>query len=144
MSPDFNRARARYHRVSAGARDEAATDSRSGLASAMIGVLWVNAGVSLPLAILAALATGALIGFSIQPFVSAVILQLIFSVQWVKWFGSSLLPTSGMYPPGHTGFDLVLMLKHMILPVIVVSIQTIAAYSRYMRASLLDVMNGEP
>jgi D-xylose transport system permease protein len=36
--------------------------SMSGLASAMIGVLWVNAGVSLPLAILAALATGALIG----------------------------------------------------------------------------------
>ncbi|MBP9049305.1 MAG: sugar ABC transporter permease [Tabrizicola sp.] len=36
--------------------------SMSGLASAMIGVLWVNAGVSLPLAILAALACGALIG----------------------------------------------------------------------------------
>ncbi|QYZ69431.1 sugar ABC transporter permease [Neotabrizicola shimadae] len=36
--------------------------SMSGLASAMIGVLWVNAGVSLPLAILAALATGAVIG----------------------------------------------------------------------------------
>ena len=36
--------------------------SMSGLASAMIGVLWVNAGVSLPLAILAALATGAMIG----------------------------------------------------------------------------------
>lgn len=36
--------------------------SMSGLASAMIGVLWVNAGVSLPLAIVAALAAGALIG----------------------------------------------------------------------------------
>jgi D-xylose transport system permease protein len=36
--------------------------SMSGLASAMIGVFWVNAGVSLPLAILAALAPGALIG----------------------------------------------------------------------------------
>lgn len=36
--------------------------SMSGLASAMIGVLWVNAGISLPLAILAALASGALIG----------------------------------------------------------------------------------
>jgi D-xylose transport system permease protein len=36
--------------------------SMSGLASAMIGVLWVNTGVSLPLAILAALASGALIG----------------------------------------------------------------------------------
>jgi len=36
--------------------------SMSGLSSAMIGVIWVNAGVSLPLAIMAALATGALIG----------------------------------------------------------------------------------
>ena len=36
--------------------------SMSGLSSAMIGVFWVNAGVSLPLAIMAALATGALIG----------------------------------------------------------------------------------
>lgn len=36
--------------------------SMSGLSSAMIGVIWVNAGVSLPLAIMAALAVGALIG----------------------------------------------------------------------------------
>lgn len=87
--------------------------------------------------------TGALIGFSVQPFISAVVLQLFFSVQWAKWFGQPLLPTSGMYPPGHKGFDLMLMLKYMILPVIVVSIQTIAAYSRYMRASLLDVLNSD-
>lgn len=87
--------------------------------------------------------TGALIGFSVQPFISAVLLQLLFSVQWAKWFGSPLLPTSGMYPPGHTGFDLGLMLKYMILPVIVVSIQTIAFYSRYMRASLLEVLNSD-
>ena len=87
--------------------------------------------------------TGALIGFSIQPFISAVLLQLLFSVQWAKWFGDPLLPTSGMYPAGHQGFNLVLMLKFMILPVIVVSIQTIASYSRYMRASLLDVMSSD-
>lgn len=36
--------------------------SMSGLASAMIGVLWVNAGLSLPLAVMAALATGAMMG----------------------------------------------------------------------------------
>lgn len=87
--------------------------------------------------------TGALIGFSIQPFISAVLLQLFFAVQWSKWFGEPLLPTSGMYPPGHTGFDPLLMLKYMILPVIVVSIQTVAAYSRYMRASLLEVLNSD-
>ncbi len=87
--------------------------------------------------------TGALIGFSVQPFISAVLLQLTFAVLWSKWFGSPLLPTSGMYPPGHEGFDPVLMLKYMTLPIIVVSIQTIAAYSRYMRASLLDVLSSD-
>jgi len=87
--------------------------------------------------------TGAIIGFSVQPFISAIILQLFFGVKWAKWFGSPLLPTSGLYPPGHQGFDPVLMLKYMILPVIVVSIQSIASYSRYMRASLLDVLNSD-
>ena len=33
------------------------------------------------------------------------------------------------------------MIKHMILPVTVVAIQIIAGYTRYMRASLLDVSN---
>lgn len=37
--------------------------SMSGLSSAMIGVLWVNAGLPLPLAILAAVAMGAFMGF---------------------------------------------------------------------------------
>ena len=49
------------------------------------------------------------------------------------------LPVAGVYPPGHTGFDLGLRMKHMILPVTVVAIEIIAVYSRYMRASLLEV-----
>lgn len=87
--------------------------------------------------------TGALIGFSIQPFISAVLLQLVFAVYWSRWFGEPLFPTSGMYPPGHSGFDPVLMLKYMVLPMTVVAIQTIAVYSRYMRASLLEVLNSD-
>ena len=37
--------------------------SMSGLASAIVGVLWINTGVPLPLAIVAAVVTGAAIGF---------------------------------------------------------------------------------
>jgi len=37
--------------------------SMSGLASALVGVLWVNMGTPLPLAVLGALATGAIVGF---------------------------------------------------------------------------------
>jgi peptide/nickel transport system permease protein len=85
----------------------------------------------------------AFIGISIPPYVSAIILQLLFAVYWSRWFGSTLFPTSGVYPPGQTGFDLVLMLKHMVLPTLVVAIQIIAVYARYMRSSLLDVLNSD-
>jgi peptide/nickel transport system permease protein len=70
---------------------------------------------------------------AIPPFVSGVALQLIFAVE-LGW-----LPDSRVYPPGQRGFDLVLMMKHLVLPITVVAIQTIAGYARYMRASLLDV-----
>ena len=46
-------------------------------------------------------------------------------------------------PPGHKGFNLVLRLKYLTLPIIVVAIQIIAVYSRYMRASLLEVNNSD-
>jgi peptide/nickel transport system permease protein len=35
------------------------------------------------------------------------------------------------------------MAKHMVLPTVVVAIQIIAVYSRYMRSSLLDVLSSE-
>ena len=85
--------------------------------------------------------TVAFLGISIPPYITAVLFQLLFAVYWSRWFGSTLFPTSGVYPPGHSGFDLFLMLKHMALPTIVVAIQVIAVYSRYMRSSLLDVLN---
>jgi peptide/nickel transport system permease protein len=87
--------------------------------------------------------TGAFLGVSIPPYITAVLFQLVFAVYWSRWFGKTLFPTSGVYPPGHTGFNFVLMLKHMALPMMVVAIQVIATYSRYMRSSLLDVMNSD-
>ena len=87
--------------------------------------------------------TGAFLGVSIPPYITAVLFQLVFAVYWSRWFGKTLFPTSGVYPPGHTGFNLVLMIKHMALPMMVVAIQVIATYSRYMRSSLLDVMNSD-
>jgi peptide/nickel transport system permease protein len=74
---------------------------------------------------------------AVPPFVSAVVLQLVFAVQ-LGW-----LPSGGVYPAGHRGFDLWLMVKHLVLPVIVVTIQSVAQYTRYMRASLLDVASAD-
>ena len=90
--------------------------------------------------------TSALVALSIPPFVSAVILQMVFAVYTRDWFPDQEwlhFPTSGVYPPGQRGFDLVEMLRHLTLPVIVVALQTVAIYSRYMRASLLDVLNSD-
>jgi peptide/nickel transport system permease protein len=129
-------------------KDALANSLRLGLTASFIGIVVGNA-----LGVISALKPGrlrdtavnsmALVGLAVPPFVSALLLQLFFAVQWQKWFGHTLFPTSGVYPPGHLGFNLVLMVKHMVLPIIVVSIQTVATYSRYMRASLLDVLNSE-
>ncbi|MFV0307992.1 MAG: ABC transporter permease [Desertimonas sp.] len=90
--------------------------------------------------------TVALVLLSIPPFVSAIILQMVFAVYTKRWFPDATwlhFPTSGVYPPGQRGFDLSLMLKHLALPVTVVAIQSIAVYTRYMRASLLEVLNSD-
>jgi peptide/nickel transport system permease protein len=129
-------------------KDAMANSLRLGIVSSIVGIT-----IGLGLGIFAALRpgsmrdttvnTGAFVAFSIPPYVSAVLLQLLFAVMWSKWFGHTLLPTSGVYPAGHEGFDLWLMSKHMILPVFVVAIQIIAVYARYMRASLLEVLNSD-
>ncbi len=88
----------------------------------------------------------ALVMLSIPPFVSAVILQMIFAVYTRRWWPDATwlqFPTSGVYPPGNRGFNLTAMIEHMTLPVIVVAIQSVAVYTRYMRASLLDVLNSD-
>jgi peptide/nickel transport system permease protein len=129
-------------------KDAIANTLRLGSAASFIGIVF-----GLAAGVFAALKPGsrrdvsvntaAFVGISIPPYISAVLLQLLFAVYWSKWFGSTLFPTSGVYPPGQSGFDLVLMLKHMALPTFVVAIQIIAVYSRYMRSSLLDVLSSD-
>lgn len=82
---------------------------------------------------------------SIPQFWFALILQLFFAITLTKWFNldQPFLPVAGVYPPGHEGFDPWLRVKHLILPALVVAFQGIAIYSRYMRASMLEVMNSD-
>jgi peptide/nickel transport system permease protein len=129
-------------------KDALANTIRLGVAASGVGIV-----IGLALGVFAALRPGgrrdvavntaAFVGISIPPYVSAILFQLLFAVYWSRWFGSTLFPTSGVYPPGQMGFDLGLMLKHMVLPTFVVAIQIIAVYSRYMRSSLLDVLSSE-
>jgi peptide/nickel transport system permease protein len=129
-------------------KDAMANSLRLGVAASVVGISF-----GLVIGVIAALRPGgrrdviintsAFVGISIPPFISAIMFQLLFAVYWQRWFGYSLFPTSGVYPAGHTGFNLFLMLKFMALPTLVVAIQTIAGYSRYMRSSLLDVINSD-
>ena len=90
--------------------------------------------------------TTALVMLSIPPFVSAIILQMVFAVYTREWFPEAsvaALPDVRRVPAGPAGLRPAAMLEHLVLPVTVVAIQSIAVYTRYMRASLLDVLNSD-
>ena len=92
-----------------------------------------------------AAATFSLVGLSIPVFWLGLMLQLFFGLYLANWLGVTppLLPTAGLYSPGQQGFDLVDRLRHLALPTMALSLQLIAVYSRYMRASLLDVLSSD-
>jgi peptide/nickel transport system permease protein len=88
---------------------------------------------------------GAFIGISIPTFWFGLIVQLIFGLYLTRWFHwkEPLFFTAGMFRPGTTGFHFVDRLRHIVLPAIVLAVQLIAVYSRYMRASMLEVMGSD-
>lgn len=85
------------------------------------------------------------LGISIPVFWLGLMLQLFFGLYLANWLGVGppLLPTAGIYSPGQQGFDLVDRARHLALPVMALSLQLVAVYSRYMRASMLDVMGSD-
>ncbi|MGR3758753.1 ABC transporter permease [Roseobacteraceae bacterium NS-SX3] len=77
-----------------------------------------------------------MVGFSVPPFFSGVLVIVIFSVQ-LGWFPS-------IYDTTHVVNDwdsFVYQLKQMIMPVMVLALQITAQLSRFMRASMLDNLN---
>jgi peptide/nickel transport system permease protein len=89
------------------------------------------------------LATGAsFFGLSIPPFFFGLILQIVFVLQWSDWFGSSPFFTSRMNSPGVDGFGWD-RLMHMLLPALTVAVQSMAIYSRFMRAALLETLSSD-
>jgi peptide/nickel transport system permease protein len=79
------------------------------------------------------------IGYSMPIFFIALISMYIFGVLFKRW-GLPYLPTVGMFDPkvGKTAAQIAL---HMVLPVLSMSIISFAAYSRYIRSTMLEVMN---
>jgi len=74
-----------------------------------------------------------MIGYSVPPFFSGVLVIVIFSVT-LGWFPSIYDTTLVV----NSWDNFVLQLKQMIMPVMVLALQTTAQLSRFMRASMLD------
>ena len=76
---------------------------------------------------------GAMIGLSIPTFWFGLVMIYLFSV-WLRW-----LPSGNMYTSGDG--SLLDYARHLVLPCLVLTLVTVATWSRYMRASMLDVIN---
>ncbi|HEU4746180.1 MAG TPA: ABC transporter permease [Anaerolineales bacterium] len=78
------------------------------------------------------------VGFSMPIFLIALLSMYLFSLNFKEW-GLPYLPTVGMFDPeeGRTPGQIAL---HMILPVLSLSIISIAGYSRYVRSSMLEIL----
>ena len=77
-----------------------------------------------------------MVGYSVPPFFSGVLVIVIFSV-WLGWFPSVYDTT--LVVNDWASFKV--QLQQMIMPVMVLALQTTAQISRFMRASMLDNLN---
>jgi peptide/nickel transport system permease protein len=80
------------------------------------------------------------LGFAMPIFWLALLAQILFVDIYLHWH-LRIFYTSGLNSPGQYGtwsFD---RLQHIALPVLVLATISTALYSRYMRASMLDVLN---
>jgi peptide/nickel transport system permease protein len=77
-------------------------------------------------------------GYSMPSFWFGLMLIILFAVKFREW-GLPYLPAAGMYPirDEPSFFQL---LRHLILPVTVLSLISVAKYTRYLRSSMLEVI----
>lgn len=75
----------------------------------------------------------AMIGYSIPPFFSGVLVIVIFAV-WLHWFPSIYDTTLVV----NSWSSFVTQVQQMVMPVMVLALQTTASTSRYMRSAMLD------
>lgn len=124
----------------------------SGLIASRIGPTLLLMGAGLAIAIVVGIASGivsavsrnslpdysfsvlALLGISSPAFLTALLGLYVFSVR-LRW-----APSGGMLTPA-TDFSLGDLMHHLILPAFVLSIGHAALIMRYMRASMLEVLN---
>ena len=117
----------------------------------MTVTLLVALGIAIPIGVVSAIkqyslfdvavTTFAFAGQALPDFWLGLILILIFYV-WLKnpVTGDPLLPVGGIYTIG-APFSLMDRISHLVLPVMAGSLGWLAWYSRFLRSSMLDVIN---
>src|SRR6266571_1840488 len=88
--------------------------------------------------------TASFLGLAIPVFWLGLILQIIFVNIYTHW-GVRIFYTGSLdnVDPGHGVHFVLQRIQHLILPVITLSVISIAGYSRFMRASMLEVVNAD-
>jgi peptide/nickel transport system permease protein len=81
------------------------------------------------------------VGYAMPTFWLALLLQILFVDIYVKWH-VRIFYTSTLNSPGHGAWSLD-RLQHIALPVLTLVTISFALYSRFMRASMLDVVNSD-
>jgi peptide/nickel transport system permease protein len=81
------------------------------------------------------------LGYAMPTFWLALLLQILFVDVYLHWH-VRVFYTSGLNTQGNASWSLD-RLQHLALPVATLSIVSFALYSRYMRASMLDVINSD-
>jgi peptide/nickel transport system permease protein len=88
--------------------------------------------------------TFSFLGLATPVFWLALMLQVLV-VQIYEWTGITLFPVANLNsvdPPGGIGFVLD-RAHHLVLPVLVLMVASVAVYSRYVRASMLEVLHSD-
>jgi peptide/nickel transport system permease protein len=81
------------------------------------------------------------LGISLPTFVFGLLLQLIFAIWWFDWFGTRPFLTQGFRTVASDGW--VEMLRAHVLPITTLVLVITASESRFMRASMLEVVNSD-
>jgi peptide/nickel transport system permease protein len=84
------------------------------------------------------------LGLAMPPFVFGLLAIQFFSTGPRDWFNLDrpIFPTIGLHSPGESGLNLDYF-RHLVLPVMTLTVQIVASWSRYQRASMLDVMDSD-
>ncbi len=86
----------------------------------------------------------AFIAIAMPPFWFGLLSQQFLAVGPKDWFGWSqpVFYIVGMHNPGQSGFNLDYV-RHLALPVLTLTVQSIGSWSRFQRTSMLDVMSSD-